>query len=237
LVQRNYELDSFVYRASHDLKAPLNSLMGLIDILGNETQDSNILMYLGLMDKSVVKLDTFIRNLTDFSRINRLQIKYTKVDFNQLVDEISESLRYMEHSARVEKSVKIAPGKPLYADGFHIGIVLSNLISNAIKYQDHSKEQARVDISVEVDEEKAVIVVEDNGMGIPKEYQDRIFELFFRASNQSFGSGLGLYITRNAVEKMDGTISFESEPGEGTRFTVTIPNQLENILTTSHSDN
>ncbi|MEM6268310.1 MAG: ATP-binding protein [Bacteroidota bacterium] len=237
LVQRNYELDSFVYRASHDLKAPLNSLMGLIDILRNETADGNVLMYLGLMDKSVVKLDTFIRNLTDFSRINRLQIKYTKVDFNQLVEEIAESLRYMENAQRVERSVTVHPGKPLFADGFHIGIVLSNLISNAIKYQDHAKDRSQVDIAVTVDDKEAVITVTDNGVGIPKEYQDRIFELFFRATNQSFGSGLGLYITRNAVEKMDGTISFESEPGEGTQFTIVIPNQLENILTAGHSDN
>ncbi|HHG84978.1 MAG TPA: PAS domain S-box protein, partial [Bacteroidetes bacterium] len=227
LVQRNYELDSFVYRASHDLKAPLNSLMGLIDIVRNETTDENVLLYLGLMDKSVVKLDTFIRNLTDFSRINRLEIQYEKVDFGQMFDEITESLHYMEKADRVEKSVHLEPGPPLYADSFHIGIVLGNLISNAIKYQDLSKERPTVDVSVVVTEKEATIIVKDNGVGIPLEYQDRIFELFFRASNQSFGSGLGLYITRNAVEKMAGKISFHSSSDSGTHFIVTIPNQKE----------
>lgn len=230
LVQRNFELDSFVYRASHDLKAPLNSLMGLIDIVRNENADSSILMYLGLMDKSVVKLDTFIRNLTDFSRINRLQIEHQEVAFAEMVEDIGESLRYMEHADRVRRILTVDDSVQLYADAFHIGIVLSNLISNAIKYQDHSKDDSHVKIEVKVSPEQAVIEVSDNGMGIPPEHQDRIFELFFRASNQSFGSGLGLYITRNAVEKMSGTISFVSTPGEGTRFTIVLPNQLKPAL-------
>ncbi len=224
LIQRNFELDSFVYRASHDLKAPLNSLMGLLDIIRMEEVTESVGQYLDLMDRSVVKLDTFIRNLTDFSRITRLEIQYQEVDLAQLHAEIIESLRYMDGSERVEQLLEINHREAFVGDQFHLSIVMTNLISNAIKYQDHTKAQPFVKCSVDVHQDTVHISIHDNGIGIPQKYQDRLFELFFRASNQSFGSGLGLYITKNAVEKMDGVIDMESKEKEGTTFRITLPN-------------
>lgn len=230
LIQRNFELDSFVYRASHDLKAPLNSLMGLIDILLQESPPPEFLTYLRLMDRSVVKLDTFIRNLTDFSRITRLEIQHQEVNFPELMDEINESLQYMENSDRVKRQVQLHTEHPLVGDRFHIGIVISNLLSNAIKYQDHSKPESWVKIDIRVSPTEASVTVEDNGIGIPWKHQSKLFELFFRASNQSFGSGLGLYITKNAVEKMGGAIALKSEEGKGTTFSFFVPNHYEETV-------
>lgn len=230
LIQRNFELDSFVYRASHDLKAPLNSLMGIIDILVNEDLPSEVRSYIQLMDRSVVKLDTFIRNLTDFSRIARLEIKGQEINLQELYQEILESLKFMENADRVEKNMVIQEEAPLRGDRFHIGIVLSNLLSNAIKYQDHQKSNSKIDVLVKVTAIEVLLEIKDNGIGIPEQYQERLFELFFRASNQSFGSGLGLYITKNAVEKMDGRIELESQAGIGTRFTIVIPNHVEDVV-------
>jgi signal transduction histidine kinase len=224
LVQRNHELDSFVYRASHDLKAPLNSLMGLIEILKSESKDPELATYLHLMDKSVIKLDTFIRNLTEFSKIARLEIRNQGVDFNELIAEVGEGLKYMEHADRVTQKIELVPGPAFIGDSFHIGIVLGNLLSNAVKYQDLKKPDAWVKVSVKTSPQDCHITVEDNGLGIAAAHQGRIFELFYRASNQSFGSGLGLYITRNAVEKMKGTIEMFSEEGLGTKFVVCLPN-------------
>ncbi len=229
LVQRNHELDSFVYRASHDLKAPLNSLMGLIDILKAESLDKSLLMYVGLMDKSVIKLDTFIRNLSDFSRIARIEIQAKPVDFSQLIEEATESLFFMENAANIEKIVEITPGPAFIGDSFHIGIVLSNLISNAIKYTDSKKPKPFVKVTVATTEKDCTFTVEDNGLGIPETYQARIFDLFFRASTQSFGSGLGLYITRNAIDKMEGEIEISSKEGQGTSFKVILPNVPKQI--------
>lgn len=226
LIQRNFELDSFVYRSSHDLKAPLNSLMGLINIIRDVGASEEMMTYINLMDRSVNKLDTFIRNLTDFSRINRLGVTGTEVDFKALLEETVEGLGYMEHADRIEKRIGVEGSGTFKGDEFHIGIVMSNLISNAIKYQDHSKKVSFVNVEVTYGPERAEIVVSDNGIGIPKKHQDRMFELFFRASNQSFGSGLGLYITKNAIEKLEGSISFKSSPESGTEFRVTLPNQI-----------
>ncbi len=223
LIQRNFELDSFVYRASHDLKAPLNSLMGLIEIVREQEQAPNIITYLDLMDRSVVKLDTFIKNLTEFSQINRMQLSKDEVDLKEMVNEIFESLKYMDEGKKITKKV-IHPGKTKFiGDRFHLEVVVANLISNALKYHDHQKEAPFVEVEVEFGFQMVEILVRDNGIGIPAEFQDRLFELFFRASNQSFGSGLGLYILRNAVDKLNGTIELESKEGVGSTFKVTIP--------------
>ena len=226
LIQRNFELDSFVYRASHDLKAPLNSLMGLIAIMKEESLPIESLTYLKLMDRSVLKLDTFIHNLTEFSRINRAGIKLEKIDLRGLTVEIFESLKYMEGSGDLKKEVVLEQEEPFVGDRFHLEVVLANLISNAIKYQDRQKETPFVRVTFLFEKTHVTIAVEDNGIGIPAHYQDRLFELFFRASNQSFGSGLGLYILRNAVDKLNGIISLDSEEGKGSIFQVTIPRDL-----------
>ncbi len=227
LRQRNHELDSFVYRASHDLKAPLNSLMGLLDILKAETQDPSQMKYMQLMDKSVLKLDTFVRNLTDFTRINRLTLQNQEVDFGSLLAEVIEGLRYMQNADRVTCTTQVELDAPFYGDAFHLSIALGNLISNAYKYCDLQKAEPSVQVSVRLAGGTCEIVVADNGVGIPKIHQGRIFELFFRATNQSFGSGLGLYITRNAIDKMGGKVVLDSEEGKGTTFTVTLPNNFQ----------
>lgn len=225
LLQRNFELDSFVYRASHDLKAPLNSLMGLIEITRSETIEDGTKRYLEMMDRSVVKLDTFIRNLTDFSRIARSAHHLEPVDLTAMITEILESLHYMEHADRVEKRVHIPAGTTLLSDPLYLGVILTNLLSNAIKYQNFRRQDPWLSIRMEVKDGSALIHVEDNGVGIPLEHHSRIFNLFFRASNQSFGSGIGLYITRNTAQKLGGALDFHSTPGEGTVFTLQLPLQ------------
>lgn len=224
LVQRNYELDSFVYRASHDLTAPLNSLMGLIELVKDKTNNQEVLAYISMMDRSVLKLDTFIRNLADFSRVSRLHLAQKPINFQDTLDEVIGGLEFMKNFESVEKVVDIKEKATYYSDPFTLGIILSNLVSNAIKYLDPQKEDSYVKIEVEVDPDSTTIRVSDNGMGIPREHQSRIFDLFFRASHQSFGSGLGLYITRNAVHKMKGEISLHSDPGRGTTFVLVLPN-------------
>lgn len=224
LIKRNFELDSFVYRASHDLKAPLNSLMGLIDLVAAETADAGVLSYLGMMNKSVVKLDTFIRDLADFSRNARQELHTTVINWQEMVNESLENLQFMEHAGRVSHQLDLRSSPPYHSDMVRIGIVLNNLISNAVKYQDLSRDNAFVRIEIENTEEEATIRIIDNGIGIPEKYQEKIFHLFVRASIQSYGSGMGMYIVKNAVEKLRGTISLESAEGEGSVFTVILPN-------------
>ena len=225
LVKRNFELDNFVYRASHDLKAPLNSVMGLISLIESEKPPAFVTNYIGLMKKSVTKLDGFIRDLTDYSRNTRLEITGIPLDFEELIKESLENLQHMENAEKVKINTRINQPFVFYSDAFRTSIVINNLISNALKYQDLKKEKQIIEIVADVFQTRVEIQIKDNGIGIPQLHQAHIFEMFYRASYQSFGSGLGLYIVKNAVDKLGGTISFESEEGKGTTFYVSLPSR------------
>jgi len=235
LMNRNFELDSFVYRASHDLKAPLNSIMGLINIIRDEEDVNTILTYVQMMDKSVSKLDAFIKQLTQFSQDARLQVVRKPIDLNEMITEIWQDLRYMDNAERVKLDLEIQQDGEFFSDPVRLAIVCNNIVSNSIKYQDLSKPESSLIVKINSNAEKATLYFEDNGLGISKEHQEKVFELFFRASVQATGSGLGLYITYNAVEKLGGRIDINSEFGVGTAFTLHIPNRLEEPVTEEDS--
>jgi signal transduction histidine kinase len=224
LIRRNFELDSFVYRSSHDLKAPLNSIMGLIGIIQSESDDPVVERYIKLMNKSVTKLDAFIRDLTDFSRNERQELAREPISFASILGACIENLKFMENADRVKIVENIQEEASFYSDPMRMDIILNNLVSNAVKYQNLLSAESWVKIEIGVNTQEAVIRVSDNGIGIKPEHQEKMFELFFRASLQAYGSGLGLYIVKNTVEKLGGEIRLESEYGKGTTFTVSIPN-------------
>lgn len=223
LIKRNFELDSFVYRASHDLKAPLNSLMGLIGLVEGETQEVAVLNYIKMMNKSVVKLDSFIRDLADFSRNARLELAQEQIHWDVLLQETLENLQFADGADRIQKNITIRLEGEFYSDPVRIGIIFNNLVSNAIKYQNLRSADSKVDITIERQGNNAVITIADNGIGISKEYHSRVYNLFFRASIQSYGSGMGMYIVKHAIERIKGTIALNSVEGEGTTWVVTLP--------------
>ncbi|MFL5730208.1 MAG: PAS domain S-box protein [Cytophagaceae bacterium] len=228
LLNTNFELDSFVYKASHDLKAPLRSVMGLIKLAKLEMKDKTQQMYLDMMNKSVYSLDAFIKDLTLFSRNSRLEIDSKLIRFPELVDETLNNLMFLENAYKIKINKNIEIKSEFYSDITRIGTILNNLISNAFKYH-RFENNSYINILIETDADRAKIVVEDNGSGIDPMYIDRIFDMFYRASEISYGSGLGLYIVKNAVNKLHGTIEVESALNKGARFKVVLPNLLKNI--------
>ncbi len=231
IVQTNFELDSFVYRASHDLRAPLRSILGLVNIINSQSTEIDKSNYIRLIEKSAMKLDNFISDLINFSRNSRASVDIEEVDFTTIIAECKENLRFMESAEKVEFSSKVSGSAVFYSDPKRISIFLNNFLSNAIKYQDpNKKNKSFVSIQVSVSARHALITIEDNGVGIKKEYQSKIFNMFFRASENSFGSGLGLYIARQAIERLGGEIKVESRLGEGTTFNITLPNLEEKMF-------
>ncbi|HEY8402806.1 MAG TPA: PAS domain S-box protein [Cytophagaceae bacterium] len=224
IIRTNFELDSFVYRASHDLRAPLRSVLGLINLVKTESDVAQRDYYLHLVDKSVNKLDTFISDLTNFSRNSRLDITIELINFSAILDDCIENLKYMEYANIIEIQREFDERYPFYSDSRRISIILQNLISNSIKYLNPRAEHSYVKIKIRTGQKHAEIVVEDNGKGIREEYLSKIFNMFFRASQDSYGSGLGLYITKQVVEKLKGSISVKSKFGQGTTFTVKLKN-------------
>lgn len=222
----NSELDRFVYRASHDLKAPLRSIMGLINLARTDiADDCGQSEYLDKIFKSATKLDSFICDLVNFSRNTRLDLQIRQINFQTIVEETVEQLKYMEHADRIVINSQVND-EPFFSDENRISIIFGNMISNAIKYQDLSDgKESELAISININAEEAVIEFIDNGIGIAEEQQINIFNMFTRASEQSEGSGLGLFIVKEIVNKLEGSLSVTSEPGKGSIFTFTIPNR------------
>jgi PAS domain S-box-containing protein len=222
LEQTNAELDRFVYSVSHDLRAPLNSIQGLINI-GESTEDTNELkQLLGMMRNRVKKLYGFIDEIISFARNTRTEIIKESVNLRELVQETIDNTQYRELSADIDFQMKIEDEVVIDTDRGRLGVILNNLVDNAIKYHRHDQPSKYVAIQVEAIDEHAIIKVIDNGQGIPADAQAKIFDMFFRASETSKGSGLGLYIVKDMVERLGGTISLESQKGEGTTFTIKI---------------
>lgn len=220
----NQELDRFVYSASHDLRAPLTSMIGLINLSSLEELPPVIVEYLSLMKKSADKLDSFIQDLTNFSRNARTEIKNSRVDFKDMVDTIFEQHKFMDDSKEADMQADIEQSVDFYSDSNRLEVVFCNIISNAVKYNNTFTEKTLVAIKISVAENKASIRISDNGMGIAQEHLERIFEMFYRATDQRQGSGLGLYIVKETIEKLNGKVQVSSELGVGTTFTFEVPN-------------
>lgn len=223
----NTELDRFVYSASHDLRAPLSSLLGLVNIAKMENTNSKIEGYLNLMRGSVSKLDGLIKDIIHFSRNARLDVEPELVDFSKIISENIENLQYLPGAKKIQIIKEITGRTDFQSDPKRIGILFNNLLSNAIRYHDMAKDEPFIKIAVNVEQETTTFEVSDNGRGIEEDYLENIFEMFFRAASDSQGSGLGLYIVKETVEKLKGSISVASQPMVGTTFSVQIPNLAE----------
>ncbi len=227
LSKTNKELDNFVYSVSHDLRAPISSVLGLINISKLETNREQLLQYELLKEKSLLKLDSFIKDILDYSRNSRTEIKPQKIDWQDYLLQITQQFEYLPEAKNTEIEIKITQNSEFQGDLYRIGIIFNNLISNSFRYCDRQKPTCYIKIKGDIYEKKACITVEDNGIGIREEHIDKIYDMFYRANESSKGSGLGLYILKETLEKIDGTIKIDSNYGEGTSFYVEIPNLIE----------
>lgn len=224
LLERNNELDEFVYKASHDLRAPLNSIMALIKLTEKEDEVPVIQDNLALIKSSAFRLDSFIRSLLQYSRIGSSFVKAEKIDFHNLLAKSLEEIQHLEGINNIKKTVNIRVKKKFYSDPLILSTIINNLLSNAVKYHNPYRDDNRIEVEIDNKEEGVQISVHDNGIGIDAEKLQHIFEKFYRAHEHSQGTGLGLFIVKQNVDKLDGKISVESMLGEGTRFVVYIPN-------------
>jgi nitrogen-specific signal transduction histidine kinase len=221
LMHVNHELDRFVYSASHDLRSPITSLKGLIEITQLEDDPNQIKKYLNLMHQSLAKQDRFINDIIDYSKNKRKQIVVEPVSLQELFDEAISQLMHIENANRITFTKELLVDE-IQSDSLRLKIIISNLISNAIKYADNNKQEMYISVKTYFKDGSHKIEVSDNGIGINDEYKDNIFEMYF-GTNKNKGSGLGLYIVKEAVENIKGNISVSSESNVGSKFTVTIP--------------
>ena len=215
----NGELDRFVYSASHDLRAPLASVLGLVNIARLE-KGTNFESYLDKIEASVLKLDGFIRDIIDFSRNARVEIESEAIDFKSLITEVFDNLKYLDEKDKIKRLVKVEGDGLFYSDKKRLAVVLNNLIANSIKYANPHEENPFIEVYVKQNPKQVLLQVKDNGIGIGHEHIANIFKMFYRADSKSRGSGIGLYIVKETLEKVQGNISVQSEYGKGSTFTV-----------------
>lgn len=227
LRKTNEELDRFVYSTSHDLRVPLTNVMGLIDITNMSLKEEAPKKYLDMMRQSVVALDDVIRGILDYSRNSRSEVTFEEVNIKEMVHKIRDMLKYYNGIDHIDFRIRTDESTPLYTDKHRLSVILSNLISNAVKYYNKNEKHPYISIVAQVNNDRALIFVEDNGIGIPEEYQQKVFDMFYRASSQASGSGLGLYILKETLSKLNGKISVVSGCDIGSTFVVEIPNHIK----------
>jgi len=224
LSERNFELDQLMYKTSHDLRSPLSSILGLVNLAYIDKEPENQMKYLGKIEGRIKKLDEFIRSMLDYARVNRSEIVLENINLKALIENCVHELEYLENFTSVEIKTEIKTGKVTFiSDPLLVKIIFSNIISNAYKYYNPGVKSYLL-IRVKVNPLNVQIILKDNGIGIEKEYVTKVFEMFYRATEKSQGSGLGMYIVKQAVEKLKGSIQVTSTFGKGTTFKIMLPN-------------
>jgi PAS domain S-box-containing protein len=226
LAKTNEELDRFVYSASHDMRAPLSSLLGLIHLSEKTDQPEEVGLFLQMMKDRIKTMEGFIKEVTDYSRNTRLDLLPAPVKLEALAREVVQTLAYSVVNKKVRIEVQIDTALEISTDPNRLKVIINNLVSNAYKYHRFDQPDPFIIISASAKGNHVLLTVKDNGIGIAPEHHTRIFDMFYRASESSEGSGLGLYIVKETLDKLEGSISVLSTAGEGSEFTVTLPISL-----------
>lgn len=230
LMKVNQELDKFVYHASHDLRAPVASTLGLI-MIARQSQDlAEIMGYMDMQERSLTKLDNLIKDILNYSRNKTNELVKETVNFQNLVEEVFEQHRYIPAPTQPSLELIVDQEGTFVSDPGRLNVILSNLISNAIRYHNPEALDPSVRVTVRSTPTDAIVEVKDNGLGIRADQIDRIFDMFFRGTNKSNGTGLGLYIVKETMETLGGEVTVDSVLGEGTSFQISIPNYLSTAV-------
>ncbi len=224
LMKTNKELDRFVYSVSHDLRSPLTSILGLISFIEEDSKEPGTLEQVKMIRSSIIRLDSFIKNILNYSRNNRTELENKKIPVINTIHEIVDALRNMKEADGISFQIDIDERQPFYSDQQRFNTIMENLISNAIKY--HTKEGSGRYLKIigtsGIDE--LTLTISDNGTGIALKFHEKIFEMFYRLPGKTEGSGLGLYIVKDTIEKMKGSIEIQSEKDVGTSFNIKLKN-------------
>jgi signal transduction histidine kinase len=224
LQNANSQLDRFVYSASHDLRSPLASILGLISFIEEKSKETQTLEYITMMRKSITRMGLFLHNMLEYSRNNLTEIKVEPIPIQQSVNEIVDSLRNMKEAEGIDFKVTINEKSQFFSDGQRFNTVMENLISNAIKYHKKNTPGRYIIITGKSSADQLHVFIKDNGVGIATNYHQKIFDMFFRLSGDAESTGIGLYIVKEMIEKLSGSIRINSSVGVGTSFSISLKN-------------
>lgn len=219
----NSELDMFIYRASHDIKGPLARLRGICNVAKLTVADEQSTEYFQLLDQESKKLDSILGKLLVVKDLKTNRVKIDRVDFNTVINKSLKYLRYIQDFENVNLKIQIESALDFFSDENLLELIFMNLIDNAIQFHDEDKASVNILIDIYRDNNFVTIRLKDNGIGMEETIINRIFDMHFRGSERSTGTGLGLYIVKTAVEALQGKVFVQSIPFNGTDFVFSFP--------------
>ncbi|NOS54968.1 MAG: PAS domain S-box protein [Cyclobacteriaceae bacterium] len=230
LAKANKQIQKFLYSTSHEFRSPLTSILGLVNLMRMETSDSITLDYVSKIEASAYKLDKIIKDIMNYSRTTYQRIKSEHIDFGPTIWKLVNKYQADPSLSKIKVEVKTEGISQFYNDVDRVELTIDNVIRNAINYYDQKKVHPFIKIQVDLSDKQVKIQIADNGIGIGKDHCEHIFTMFYKATSISKGAGLGLFIAKEALEQLKGSISVESEVGFGSVFQLTIPNDHKGKL-------
>jgi signal transduction histidine kinase len=224
------EMDRIIYSASHDLRAPISSILGLLNLLNLAHTDQEKNEYMFMIQSSVIKLDSIVQNLGQISKNSNEVVRDEKIDFNMMFNLVKDELSFHPHFAAITLEKTLTQKYLFYSDFQRVKLLLYNILKNCFDFIDNNKSQNLVDVEFICSAEKVNIKIFDNGIGVSKGNIDKIFNLFYRGSDRSKGSGLGLFESKEIVVRLGGQINLNSEYTLGTSIEIEIPNSKKGKL-------
>ncbi|MDZ4758217.1 MAG: HAMP domain-containing sensor histidine kinase [Bacteroidota bacterium] len=221
----NENLDKFVYTVSHDLRSPISSALGLIELSKTEKDIDTIHEYMVIQEKSMRRMNDFVSDMLAYYKNSKSINYYENIELDKLLDDIIEAHATLLKDNNITVDIDINQPEKFRSDPMKLRIILTNIVSNAIRYIDDNKGTHTINIKINTDPKQGVFIFTDNGIGIAEESQEKVFEMFYRATFNKSGTGLGLFMVRELLGKLWGTVSLESEEKVYTTFTIIIPNQ------------
>lgn len=218
-----YELDNFVYRASHDLRGPLARLRGLSQVALMDIQEETARKYFHMISHSANVLDNTLIRLLSINNLKHALLEEREVNLHQLINSIIRIKKEVLDKANIYFINEVAKDLTIKSDGNVLRLTLQNMLDNSIQYCNEELPQRYIKVSSKTQNQHVKILVEDNGMGIEASQVDKIFNIFHRGTEKSHGSGLGLYIAKVAMNKLKGTINLVDHRKAHTVFELTIP--------------
>jgi len=218
------ELNVLLYKVTHDIKGPLSSIIGLSNLALEEIEDKKAAEYFLRIKKNSEKLHTFVTELLNVTKISIKEADKELINFKDIIDDILNSLQFIPNFKTIDIKVSINQEVDFLSDSMMLYSIFQNIIENSIKYSDQTKTKSYLHIAIEVTKDKTIVTFEDNGIGIEDNLNEKVFEMFFRATDNSIGNGLGLYIVKKSIEKLNGMVTLMSKLGQGTITKITFRN-------------
>jgi signal transduction histidine kinase len=223
------ELDTFFYRSSHDFRRPITTFLGLAEVAKITVKDPSALELFEKVSETAKGLDKMLFKLQSISDVGAQQLVLKEVLLKEIIANVVNGFlpEIVKRKIEVQYDINLPVDRPFHSYPVLLNVILENLLENAVNFS--APECAYIKIRAYERDHFAIIEVEDNGEGIPKEYAHLIFDMYFRASSSSKGNGLGLYSVKKAIEKLDGQVKFTTVVNEGSVFAVSLPYHFQEV--------